>query len=126
MTNGDVPFGVSDPRPGFANPYSYLKKLTLQINGKSYDLESANMYNAWGNRLMNYAAPRAHQAETHMSAHCYDAENCTLRGVFSDAGGAYIAEWQIRTGKAVRTVLTGSSDLVHQFLGKGINPPVFV
>jgi len=125
LVNGIIPFGVSDPRPDFAKPYSFLKKLTLFVNNKSYELETTNMYNAWGNRYMDYSAPGAHKADVHLFAQCYDPENCTLRGLFSDAGGAYVAEWQVRSGKALRTILTDSNDIVHHFKDKGIRPPKF-
>jgi len=44
--------------------------------------------------------------------------------LFSDAGSAFVAEWGIVDGISVRSVLTGSSDVVNLF-GDNIDPPEF-
>lgn len=117
LVNGVMPFGEGGNLR--AVPFSYLAKLTLRVGGKSYNLETTNMYNAWGDR------PLESNGRKYMAAHCYDPNTCLLRGVFSSTGGLYVAEWQITDGKPFRTVLSGSSDLVDFFLEGGINPPVF-
>ena len=113
MPNGDVVFGAT------TDPETFVKKIIFSVNNKSYDLESKYMYNAWGNRPLEVP-----NVIKYFDAYCYDGENCTIRGLFSDAGGAYVAEWKIIKGKATRTVITDSGDIVGMFT-KDIAPPVF-
>jgi hypothetical protein len=123
LVNGTTPFGEGgNPR---AVPHSYLAKLTLRVKGKTYDLDTSNMYNAWGNEAMDYDAPGTAKAGEHMAAHCYDPNTCILRGVFADAGGTYVAEWRIQNGKPFRSILSDANDLINFFLKGGVNPPVF-
>ena len=116
LVNGTTPFG------GDGNPravlHSYLMKLTLHVKNKTYDLDTSNMYNAWGNQPLELP-----DGKKYMAAHCYDESQCTLRGIFNGRG--YVAEWQISYGKPFRTVLSASYDLGNFFLNGGINPPVF-
>ena len=118
LVNGTTPFGEGgNPR---AVPYSYLAKLTLRVQGKTYNLDTTNMYNAWGDRPLKNS-----DGQKYMAAHCYNPDTCTLRGIFSGQGGLYVAEWGIQNGKPFRSMLSDSTDLVNFFLEGGINSPVF-
>ena len=74
------------------------------------------MYDAWGGRALEANGVR------YFGGSCVDELNCDLRGLFSDAAGAYVAEWQIVGGVVERTVLSDSSDVVAAFR-QHIDPP---
>jgi len=111
--NGGIPFGV-----GAGIPKTVLAKLSLTVEGRTYDLDVSNMYNALGRRPDGAAVSR------HMAAACYDRENCVVRGIFSDAASAYVAEWAVVDGRTSRTMLTGSRDVVDLFQ-RHLEPPGF-
>jgi len=50
--------------------------------------------------------------------------NCSFRGLFSDAAGTFVAEWQVVGGVSQRTIITGSGDVTNE-VRKNIDPPVF-
>lgn len=112
--NGHIPFGTS-----FGLPKTYLKKLSITFNGKSYLLDVSNMYNAWGSRPLEYPGKIRY-----FGGKCSDVNNCQLRGLFSDGAGSFVAEWLIVNGRQVRTVLTDSDDIVNLFMDH-IDPPEF-
>jgi len=87
--------------------------------GRSYSLDVSQMYNAWGSRPLEYKG-----SVRYFGGSCENALNCTLRGLFSDAAGAYVAEWQIVNGVSERTILTWSADVVTEFM-KHIDPPEY-
>ncbi len=103
----------------FDMPKTYLKKLSLSIGKKTYKLNTTGMYNAWGNRPLEYKG-----TVKYLGAHCYDENSCALRGLFSDAAGSFVAEWLIVNGHPFRTVLTSSDDIMYLFL-KNIDPPYY-
>jgi hypothetical protein len=116
----DYPCTIDDIFPfGTANsfPRTYLKKLSLSIADKTYNLDTSGMYNAWGNRPLEFKGKIKY-----LGAHCYDKDHCSLRGLFSDAAGSFVAEWVIVNGKSTRTVITSSDDIVHLFI-ENIEPP---
>lgn len=112
--NGHIPFG-SD----FGIPKTYVKSITVSYQGKSYSLDVSDMYDAWGARPLEVKG-----AVRYFGGKCFDTKNCQLRGLFSDAAGSFVAEWQIVGGLPFRTVLTSSNDVVHLFM-KNIDPPEF-
>ena len=112
--NGHIPFGVA-----FGLPKTYLKSITVSFQGASYTLDVTDMYNAWGNRPLEYPG-----GVRYFGGKCFDKKNCQFRGLFSDAAGSFVAEWLIVDGCATRTVLTGSNDVVNLFT-KHIDPPEF-
>jgi len=112
--NGVPAFGV-----GSLPPKSYLAKLTLTYKDKIYVLDTKNMYNAGAERGREVKG-----VVEYFYAHCYDQENCVVRGLFSDAGGSYVAEWQVINGASIRTILTSSGDIVQKFISN-IRPPVY-
>lgn len=109
--NGVIPFGVAA-----GMPKTVLIKATLDVGGSAYQLDVSGMYNAWG-RTSGDPAQR-------LSAQCFDASNCIVRGVFSEPAGAYAAEWAVVDGRTSRTLLTGSRDVVDLFR-KHIGAPLF-
>lgn len=112
--NGHIPFGVA-----FGLPKTYLKSITVSFQGTAYALDVTHMYNAWGNR------PLAHPGGVrYFGGKCFEKKNCQFRGLFSDAAGSFVAEWLIVDGFPMRTVLTGSNDVVNLFT-KHIEPPEF-
>jgi hypothetical protein len=90
--------------------------MTATVGGRTYKLEISQMYDAWGSRPLEANGVR------YFGGSCEDELNCTLRGLFSDATGAYAAEWHIVDGVPVRTVLTDSNDVVAAFR-QHIDPP---
>lgn len=112
--NGHIPFGVT-----FGLPKTYLKSITISVQGTCYGLDVADMYNAWGNRPLEHAG-----GVRYFGGSCLDEENCQFRGLFSDGAGTFVAEWIVVDGYATRTVLSGSNDLVNLFT-KHIDPPEF-
>jgi hypothetical protein len=114
LIDGRLVFGSADEMPR-----TYLRSITATFAGRSYSLDVSQMYNAWGSRPLEFKG-----AVRYFGGRCQDALNCTLRGLFSDAGGAYVAEWQIVNGVSERTVLTWSGDVVIDFR-KHIDPPEY-
>ena len=112
--NGRVPFGTA-----FGLPKTYVKSIKISFQGQSYSLNSRDMYNAWGARPLEYKG-----TVRYFGGKCDDSKNCQFRGLFSDAGGAFVAEWRIVNGESIRTVLTDSNDVVNLFM-KNIDPPEF-
>jgi hypothetical protein len=100
-------------------PRTYVRSITAAFAGRRYSLDVSQMYNAWGTRPLEIKG-----AVRYFGGRCEDALNCTLRGLFSDAGGAYVAEWQIVNGVSQRTILTWSDDVVVDFM-KHIDPPKY-
>ncbi len=112
--NGRIPAGVV-----FGLPETYMKEILITFKGKSHSLDSSDMYDAWGGRPLERPG-----VVRYFGGRCYDDGDCVFRGVFSDAAGAFAAEWSIVDGVSVRNVLTDSSDVVRLFL-KQIDPPEF-
>ncbi|HEY9051773.1 MAG TPA: hypothetical protein VIQ03_09535 [Gammaproteobacteria bacterium] len=113
LPNGEIIFGATN------EPKTYVSNITFSIKKKSYQLDSKYMYNAWGGRPVEVP-----DVIKYLDAHCYDTENCTIRGLFSDAGGSFVAEWKITNGIPLRTIITDSPDVVY-FFTKNITPPIF-
>jgi hypothetical protein len=112
--NGRVPYGVA-----FGLPKTYVKSITVSFKDQTYSLDASQMYNAWGSRPLEHKG-----IIRYFGGKCFDAKNCSFRGLFSDAGGSFVAEWRIANGESMRTVLTESNDVVHLFM-KNIDPPEY-
>jgi len=112
--NGRFPYGVD-----LNLPKTYVRSITISFQGTSYALDVTDMYNAWGNRPLEYPG-----AVRYFGGKCFDKKNCQFRGLFSDAAGSFVAEWLVVDGLAIRTVLTSSNDVVNLFK-KNIDPPEF-
>lgn len=112
--NGHAPFGTDDDLPK-----TYVKSISITFQKKTYVLDVSDMYDAWGSR------PLEHKGVTrYFGGQCSDANNCQVRGLFSDAAGSFVAEWQVINGLPVRTILTSSTDVVNLFQDH-IDPPTF-
>ncbi|RLP53265.1 MAG: hypothetical protein D6160_16580 [Ketobacter sp.] len=112
--NGVPVFGTES-----LHPISHLSALELRYKDTRYQLDTSFMYNA--------GAEKGHQVNgvvEYFYANCYDAKNCIVRGIFSDAGGTYVAEWKVLDGKPFRTILTTAGDIVSKFVDD-IRPPVY-
>jgi len=114
LIRGKVPFGVT-----FGLPKTYIKSISVVYHNQSYMLDSSDMYDAWGSRPLERTG-----VIRYFGGKCFDSKNCQFRGLFSDASGSFVAEWQIVNGLAFRTVLSSSHDIVGLFM-KHIDPPVF-
>jgi hypothetical protein len=114
LINGHVPFGAA-----FGVPHTYVKSITVEYEGQTHELDTSDMYDAWGRRPLEYKG-----VIRYFGGRCTDAHNCRFRGLFSDAAGAFVAEWLVLNDRAVRTVLTDSNDVVHLFM-TNIDPPEF-
>lgn len=114
LINGRIPFGVES-----SIPHTYVKSISVSYQGHSYQLDTSDMYNAWGNRPLEVKG-----VIRYFGGQCADTKNCQFRGLFSDAAGTFVAEWKIIDGFPIRTVLTNSSDVVKLFM-RHIDPPEF-
>lgn len=112
--NGHVPFGTA-----FGLPKTYIKSIIISFQERSYALDVSDMFDAWGNRPFEIRG-----VIRYFGGKCFDSKNCQFRGLFSDAAGAFVAEWRIVNGMSIRTVLTNSDDVVNLFM-KNIEPPEF-
>jgi hypothetical protein len=109
-----VPFDSTTPLPK-----TYVKSITVSFKGRSYALDSSCMYDAWRGRPLEVPG-----VIRYFGGKCFDVGHCQFRGVFSDGADSFVAEWRVVHGVAVRTVLTGSDDVVNLFI-KNIDPPDF-
>lgn len=112
--NGHTPFGSA-----FEIPKTYVKSIAISYQGQSYPLDTSDMYDAWGDRPLEYKG-----TVRYFGGKCFDTKNCQFRGLFSDAAGSFVAEWRIVNGLSNRTVLTDSNDIVNLFM-QHIDPPEF-
>jgi len=110
--NGRIPFGTA-----FGLPKTYVKSITVSFGVLTYSLNASDMYDAWGAR-----PPEVKGVIRYFGGRCFDSKNCRFRGLFSDAAGTFVAEWNVVNGAPVRTVLTASDDVVELFT-RNINPP---
>ncbi len=114
LIDGHLPFGTA-----VSMPRTKLKELKFITKKSTYILETTGMYNAWGNRPLQYK-----DSIKYLGAHCYTPDNCKLRGIFSDAAGSYVAEWYIFNGTSMRTVLSSSDDITHLIINN-VEPPYY-
>jgi hypothetical protein len=110
LINGHFPFGTA-----FRTPRTYVKRIAIQYQGRTHALDASDMYDAWRGRPLEFKYKGKVQIR-YFGGKCFDAHNCRFRGLFSDAGGSFVAEWLIVNDRSVRTILTDSSDVVHLFM----------
>jgi hypothetical protein len=103
----------------FGLPKAYVKSISISYNNRSYSLDATDMYDAWGSRPLERKG-----VVRYFGGKCFDPKNCQLRGLFSDGAGSFVAEWRVVDGVSVRTILSGSDDIVHLFT-EHIDPPEF-
>ncbi len=114
VINGHVPMGVAS-----SSPKTYVKKILISYQNRSYSLDVSDMYDAWGQRPLEREG-----VVRYFGGKCFDSKNCQFRGLFSDGAASFVAEWRVVDGLPVRTVLSSSDDIVHLFT-KHIDPPEF-
>lgn len=114
VINGHVPFGVTGRLPK-----TYVKRISISYKGRSYTLDARDMYDAWGGRPLEVKG-----VIRYFGGKCFEQRNCRLRGIFSDASGTFVAEWDVVDGKSMRSLLTGDDDIVALFKEK-IDPPEY-
>jgi hypothetical protein len=113
LINGRVPFGAIEA------PTTYVKRITATFEKRTFVLDSTDMYDAWGNRPLEQTG-----VIRYFGGRCYDRESCTFRGIFSDGAGTFVAEWVVVNGRAYRSVVTDSGDVVSLFM-ENIDPPEY-
>lgn len=113
LIDSKVPFGVVDEVPR-----RYVAKLEVSYEGRTYVLDSSDMYDAWNGRALSIGGVR------YFGGSCDDERNCRFRGVFSDGAASFAAEWRIVSGRPFRTLLSDSDDIVGLFL-EHIDPPQY-
>jgi hypothetical protein len=114
VINGHVPMGVAG-----SSPKTYVKKILISYQNRSYSLDVSDMYDAWGQRPLEREG-----VVRYFGGKCFDSKNCQFRGLLSDGAASFVAEWRVVDGLPVRTVLSSSDDIVHLFT-KHIDPPEF-
>ena len=87
-------------------PSTELKTIIVTIDGRLYRLNTSQMYNAWG----DFRLP-----DDYLWVTCHK-QSCSVKGLFSDATGAFAAEWKIQNGKSKRVLITGDEAIVFQFI----------
>lgn len=88
-------------------PTTEIKSITVNVGGRNYVLPSDRMFDPG-------LDPRSGGIER-FAGFCSDRFNCAFRARFSEAGGAYAAEWLISGGVPIRTVLSASIDISGLF-----------
>jgi hypothetical protein len=110
LVDGRVPFGTTG-----GMPKTYVKSISASIQGRRYELDASQMFDAWGGRPVEAKLPDGTRFR-YFGGRCADAVNCTFRGLFSDGAGTFVAEWKIVDGTPQRTVLSWSDDVVKLFM----------
>lgn len=91
VIDGAPIFGTEGAMPALA-----VSRITLRTAGGAIELDHRGMYNPWspkeGQRLSAVIVGR-------------DDDEIRVRGEFSDGSAAYIAEWRVVRGAAVRTLI---------------------
>lgn len=107
LINGRIPFGT------VSTPTTYVKSISISYAGRTHRLDPTDMYNAWGSRT---------PTNEYFGGRCWDESYCHVRGLFSDGGGSFVAEWLVWEGVSTRTVISASGDVVDLFL-ENLDPP---
>lgn len=84
-------------------PTTYLKKATLTIGNKNYDLQVDGMYNPW---LENYFNNKVFKLKI-------EGKKYRITGGFSDGAGYYVVEWVAFGQGIIRTVLTNDEKFIE-------------
>ena len=109
--DGRIAFGVLAHLPK-----TYVKSLTARVGHAIYRLDVQDMFDAWGTRPLEIEG-----VIRYFGGRCSDEKNCQFRGLFSDAGTSFVAEWIVVAGAQRRTVIAASQDVVALFR-KHIDP----
>ncbi|MDR3177581.1 MAG: hypothetical protein LBT96_01220 [Campylobacteraceae bacterium] len=98
-------------------PKTYVKSIKVFHQNQIYDLNTSGMYDAWGDRL------EFGNLNSYFAEQCKDKYNCTFRGLFADAAGAFAAEWQIVNGEDIRTAIGYAMEV--DFLFNNLTPKAY-
>ena len=89
-------------------PKYKLKKATLIIENRKYNLQIDNMYNPWFGDSTNEKLFKIIK----------DGTQYILHGMFADGAGTYAAEWLIEEKASIRTILTKDEVLIEEHFEK--------
>lgn len=109
----DNKFVISiDKKPVFGTdgeiPRTYLKRATLTIGTKIYDLQVDGMFNAW---LDGYFSDKKFKLKT-------EGYKYIVTGGLSDGAGFYGVEWVIVGRGSIRTILTNDERIVSEYMDR--------
>ena len=89
-------------------PRTYLKKATLTIGTKNFDLQVDGMYNPWHEDYFN---AKAFKLKT-------EGNKYIITGGFSDGAGFYGAEWVAFGQGCTRTILTNDEMILFEYMDR--------
>ena len=116
------PGSNSEPKAGDYRPKTYVKSISALFQGQTIRFDVTCMTDAWNGR------PLQHEGVVrYFGGWCdlYDKKPyCAFRGVFSDGGESFVAEWYANGNVAKRTVFSRSSDVINLFM-KNVDPPKY-
>jgi hypothetical protein len=87
-------------------PRTYLKKATLTIGTKNFDLQVDGMYNPWHEDFFN---DKVFKLKT-------EGAQYKVIGGFSDGAGYYGAEWIVFGQGCIRTILTNEEKILFEYM----------
>lgn len=99
-----------DNKPVFGTdgemPRTYLKKATVTISEKNYDLQVDGMYNPWHEDYFN---GQGFKLKT-------GGAEYKITGFFSDGAGYYGVEWVVLGQGCIRTILTNDEKILFEYM----------
>ncbi len=108
LVDGHIPFGTD-----CSVPTTFVKSISVEVQGRALRLDASHMFNAWGTRhLTTYEG----KPVTYFVGACPSKEVCVFRGLFSDGAGTFVAEWKVFQGATTRTVISSDEELISLFM----------
>lgn len=89
-------------------PTTFLKKGTLTIGAKNYDLQVDAMYNPWLDDFFNDKVFKL----------IMEGPKYKIIGGFSDGAGYYGVEWVVFGQGCVRTILTNDEKILFEYMDR--------
>jgi len=108
LVDGQIPFGTD-----CSAPTTYVKSISVEIQGKKLQLDASHMFDAWGTR---HLAKHEGKPVTYFVGACPSKERCYFRGLFSDGAGTFVVEWKVFQGATTRTVISDDEELISIFM----------
>ena len=105
--DGIFPYGTA-----FALPSVQLTELIVTINNHSISLNTSGMYDAWGNREIE------NEGHKYLSVKQIEKDTYSVKGIFSDGAGTFVAEWKITNNKSQRILISADESLMYPFMEK--------
>jgi hypothetical protein len=87
-------------------PRTFLKKATLTIGTKNYNLQVDGMYNSWLDKYFNDKIIKLRTEEF----------KYIVTALFSDGAGTYGVEWVIVGQGSIRTILTNDEKIMFEYM----------